>query len=216
VRKIGQFSINLWRLPLVALACLWALSHPMAFGAEPKIIVEIEKSGDAFIVNALIDVQVPVEVAWDVFVDIDHMADFLEDLTFSKVLSRTGNTWIVRQDGIARYGLLSFAFASEREIYLDPMKRIVTRNLSGTLQRMHSEAAFVPIDQGVRIKYYAEIVPDSLLARIFGLSVVRREVGEQFASMSKEMRRRYAITASAAIDSAKSDGPLLDNSKRTQ
>ena len=77
------------------------------------------------------------------------------------------------------------------------MKRIVTKNVSGTLKRMQSEATFIPVDQGVRIKYSAEIAPDSLLARIFGQSVVRHEVSEQFVSMSKEMLRRHAIGAGA-------------------
>lgn len=165
----------------------------MAFGAEPKIVVDVEKKGDAFLVNALLDVQVPLAVAWGVFVDIDHMADFLDNVTFSKVTSRTGNILLARQDGVARFGPFSFSFVSEREIRLDPMKRITTKNVSGTLKSMQSEATFVAADQGVRIKYSAEIVPDSLLAQLFGLSIVRHEVSEQFLSLSKEMLRRYAV-----------------------
>ena len=197
MRKPAQFLINLRRLPVVALWFLLALSSHAAFGAEPKITVEVEKSGDAFIVNALIDLQVPLEVAWEVFVDIDHMTNFLENLTFSKVISRTGNVLIARQEGVARYGPFSYSFVTEREVRLDPMKRIVTKNVSGTLKMMHSEATFVPLDQGVRIKYSAEIVPDSVLARVFGHPVVRNEVSEQLVSMSKEMLRRHAIGAGA-------------------
>ena len=202
MRKKSRSLINPWRLPIVVLLSLLALSHPVAFGAEPTIVVDVEKSGDAFLVNALLDVQVPLDVAWGVFVDIDHMTDFLENMTFSKVMSRTGNVLIARQDGVARFGPFSFSFVSEREIRLDPMRRIATRNVSGTLKRMQSEARFVAADQGVRISYSAEIVPDSLLAQLFGQSIVRHEVNEQFLSMTKEMLRRYAVATGAGNSSA--------------
>ena len=202
MRKIARFLINLRRLPFVAVLLLLALSRQTAFGAEPKITVEVEKSGDAFIVNAVIDLQAPLAVAWEVFVDIDHMTNFLDNVTYSKVISRTGNVLVARQEGAVRFGPLSFSFVSEREVRLDPMKRIVTESLSGTLKRMHSEATFVTVDQGVRIKYSAEIVPDSLLARMFGQSVVRNEVSEQFASLGKEILRRHAIGAGAGNSSA--------------
>lgn len=115
------------------------------------------------------------------------MANFLTD---------TGNTWMTRQDGVARYGLLAFTFVSERERRLEPMKHIATRNdVSGTSRRMQSEATFVNLDQGVRITYYAEIVPDSLLARMFGQALLWHEVRQRLAAMSKEMLRRYAIVA---------------------
>lgn len=196
MRKIARFLISRRRLPVVALLFLLALSQQTAFGAEPKITVEVGKSGDAFIVNALIDLQAPLEVAWEAFVDIDHMTNFLDNLTYSKVISRTGNVLVARQEGVARYGPFSYSFVSEREVRLDPMKRIVSKSLSGTLKRMQSEAIFIPVDQGVRIKYSAEIVPDSILARMFGQSVVRHEVSEQFVSMSKEILRRAGIGAS--------------------
>ena len=67
---------------------------------------------------------------------------------------------------------------------------------------MQSEARFVAADQGVRISYSAEIVPDSLLAQLFGQSIVRHEVNEQFLSMTKEMLRRYAVATGAGNSSA--------------
>jgi hypothetical protein len=43
----------------------------------------------------------------------------------------------------------------------------------------------------VQIRYHAEAVPDSALARIFGATIVRHEVEEQFREMTSEMMRRY-------------------------
>jgi hypothetical protein len=181
----------------VALLCLLALLPQLTLSAEPTVVVAVEKNGESFMVDAVIDAQVPLETAWNVLIDFDHMASFLGNMTFSKVMSRNRNTLLVRQEGVARYGLLSFSFVSEREVQLDPMKRIAARNLSGTLKRMESEARIVPLEQGVQIRYHAEIVPDSLLARMFGKSFVWHEVNEQFVSMGREMMRRHSLAEAA-------------------
>ena len=103
---------------------------------------------------------------------------------------------------MARWGLLSFSFESEREIRLEPMKRILAKGLSGTLKRMESESKVAALDQGVQISYHAEIVPDSILARMFGASFVRHEVEEQFLQMARGMLQRHARTEPAAKPSA--------------
>ncbi|MCX7163291.1 MAG: hypothetical protein NT083_09655 [Rhodocyclales bacterium] len=123
-------------------------------------------------------------------IDFDHMTSILGNLTSSKVVSRDGNTWIVRQEGVARYGLLSFSFVSEREIRLEPTTRILAKSLSGPVKRMESEARIISRDQSVQIRYHAESVPDSVLARMFGAPFVRHEVREQFLAMAREMIRR--------------------------
>jgi len=201
-RVENVFSSLLRRLPLVALFCLLALFGGAAFGVEPKVAVTVGQRDEAFIVDATIDVPVPVPTAWEVLTDFDHMASILGNLKSSKIVSREGNTWIVRQNGVARWGLLSFSFESEREIRLEPMKRILAKSLSGTLKRMESEAKIAASDQGVQIRYHAESVPDSALARMFGASFVRHEVEEQFLDMAREMLQRHARTDAAGKPSA--------------
>jgi uncharacterized membrane protein len=177
---------------IAVLFCLLALFGSVARGGEPKVAVNVGQSGEAFIVDATMDVQVPLRTAWEVLTDFEHMTSILGNLTSSKVIRRDGDTWIVRQEGVARYGLLSFSFVSEREIRMDPMKRILVKQLSGTLKHMESEAKIVAQDQGVQIKYHADSVPDSILARMFGASFVRHEVEEQMLAMGREMTRRQA------------------------
>lgn len=169
---------------------------------EPKIAVTVEKSGEAFIVDAAIDVHVPLKTAWEVMTDFEHMATILSNLTLSQLTRRDGNTLTVRQEGVAKYGLLSFSFESEREMRLEPMRRILARNISGTLKRMESEVNFSPLEKGVQIRYHAEIVPDSLLARLFGLSFVQHEAEEQLLAMAQEMLRRNAGAEPAGKASA--------------
>ena len=183
------------RRHLSVVVCLFALSGGGAFGAEPAVAVAVAQVGHAFSVDATVDVPVSVATAWGVLTDFDNMTAILGNLTSSKVTSRAGNTWIVRQQGVARYGFVSFAFESEREVRLEPMKRILAKNLSGTAKRLETEARLLPLGRGVQIRYHAEVEPDSMLARLFGAPFVRHEVEEQFLLMGREMLRRQPAAA---------------------
>ncbi|MDD5296134.1 MAG: SRPBCC family protein [Rhodocyclaceae bacterium] len=191
MRQVVRSWASLWRCA-TAFFCLFVLPGGAALAAEPRVSVAVGQSGMVFSIDAVVDVQVPLATAWEVMTDYDHMTTLLGNLTASKVSSRNGNTLVVRQEGVARYGLFSFAFESEREIRLEPMKRILSRNLSGSLKRMDSESDFLPLGQGLQIKYHAEFVADSMLVRLFGASFVRHEVEEQFQLLAREMARRHA------------------------
>ena len=134
----------------------------------------------------------PVDTAWDVLTDFDHMTSILGNLTASRIIARNGNIWQVKQEGVAKYGPFSYSFESVREIRLEPMKRIVSKNLSGTVARMSSVAELVALSAGVQIRYHVELEPGSMLARMFGRTFVRHEVEEQLQRMMREMIRRAA------------------------
>jgi len=82
-------------------------------------MVAVRQSGEALIVDATIDADVSLRVVWEVLTDFDHMAAILTNLTSSRVVRRSGNVLIVRQEGVATYGPLSLPFESEREIRLE-------------------------------------------------------------------------------------------------
>lgn len=168
--------------------------------AEQDVVVAVREVGDGFVVEATVKAPVSRQTAWEVLVDYDHMTTILSNLTASQVARRNGNTLIVRQEGIARFGLFSYPFQVEREIRLEPMQRILTRNLSGSLKRMESEVRLKPSGNGspVVIEYRAEFVFGSILAGLFAVSFLNHEVEEQFQSMLAEMKRRDAQLVSGA------------------
>ena len=170
---------------LPALCCL-------ASAAEPAIQVAIERSGDAFILDTTIDFPAPLRTAWGVLTDFDNMVGILSNLTASKVTARDGNTLKVQQSGIAKFGIFSYAFASEREVILDPMKRIQARQLSGNTKQFASDLELKRVGNNSQAHYHAEVTPDSGIALTFGGSFIKHEVEEQFAAMVAEMSRRKA------------------------
>ena len=167
-------------------------------GAE--VAVAIREAGGGFVVEATIDAPVALQTAWGVLVDYDHMATILDNLSSSKVASRNGNHLIVKQEGVARFGLFSYPFQVEREIRLEPMTRIRAKNLSGSIKRMESEVRLNTANRGtsVHIDYHAEFVFDSILAGLFAVSFLHHEVDEQFRLMVAEMKRREAQLISGA------------------
>lgn len=180
---------------LFLLACVGG-----AFAAEQGVVVAVRELGDGFLVEATVTAPVSRQTAWEVLVDYDHMTTILSNLTASRIARRNGNTLIVKQEGTARFGLFSYPFQVEREIRLEPMQRILTKNLSGSLKRMESEVRLKPAGNGspVVIEYRGEFVFGSLLAGLFAMSFLNHEVEEQFQSMLAEMKRRDAQLVSGA------------------
>ena len=170
---------------------LLVLSHVVS-GVEPEIVINIERNGDAFIVDTKFDLPVPLRTAWEVLTDFDNMTEILSNLTSSKIVRRDGKILYVAQEGLARFGILSYAFASEREIRLEPMKRILARQITGNAERFESELELTQSGSATRVHYRAEVVPDSGLARTFGGRFIKHEVEEQFTAMAAEMMRRNA------------------------
>ena len=164
--------------------------------ADGDVVIDVQRRGDAFVVDAHIDVPVARRTAWDVLTDFDHMTSVLSNLSSSRVVARDGSTLNVVQQGSVRYGFLSFPFSSEREVRLEPMRRIVARQLSGTAKSFQSEMRLSRSErsehgvQSVHLDYQMEVVPDSSLARTFGASFVEHEVTEQLNALVAEMLRR--------------------------
>ena len=159
------------RFFLVALLLL--LNSAIVFGAEQNLVVVVNKVDDAFIVDARMNAAVKLQTAWDVLNDYDRMHEFVDNLKSSAIFMREGNVFRVRQTGVARFGILSVEFQSEREIRLEPMRRMLVKSLSGPVTRMESETELKLAERGIQVMHRAEIVPDSALARLFGISFIR-------------------------------------------
>jgi hypothetical protein len=188
-----------WKRLLTAslLACL-AAGCPLAAGAgsvDPPSI-RLVKHGEAFIIDGAIDFPVPLNIAWSVLTDFDHMAEILDDIDTSRIVSRSGDVLLVRQEGHKKIGPFSFSFWSEREVTLDPKKGVLSRQVKGDAKRYMSEMTLIETADGTSCRYHAELVPDSAIARIFGRQVVQDEVEQQFVAMTAEMLRRKMVSAS--------------------
>ena len=184
--RVGMLAHRLLRVTLILLLTL----AQTVMAAPPEIEVKVEKRDDTFYIDSAFEAPVAPRTAWRVLTDFDNMASILQNLTSSKVVSRSGNILQVKQEGVARFGIFSYSFTSEREVRLEPRKRILVHQTAGTTRHYDSEMEISPSDSGTRFRYHAEMAIDSTLGRLFGRSFIEHEIAEQFAAMTVEMERR--------------------------
>ena len=97
--------------------------------------IDVSRSGELYVVDAVMVVPFSPREAWDVLTDFDAMASFVPNLEVSRVTSRSGDRLQVEQRGVARWGPLSQPFTTVREIELRPIDEVpleVDRRLAAT------------------------------------------------------------------------------------
>ncbi len=125
-----------------------------------------------------------------VLTDFDHMAQFMPGVLSSRIVARHGNVYEVAQRGKVTFGPFAMSFESLRRIEVIDDKRILSRSLSGSAKRMHSEMRLRPQDGGTLIDYHIEIEPDSWIPSSLGSNFLQHELAEQFTALGREMLRR--------------------------
>jgi len=142
-------------------------------------------------------VAVPPPIALEVLTDFEHMAEFVPNLSVSKVLAHEGRIFRIFQQGRANFGPLSFDFESERQIEVFPDGRLLSRGISGTSRYLRSELAIASLNDGIRLDYRIEMVPDRWLPPGIAIYFIRHELAEQFMALGREMERRQKLRATA-------------------
>ncbi len=178
---------------LVAALCLsiYATSGIAAPGDElPPISVQVKKNGDNVTVDASFSVPVPPKLAWEVLTDFGHMSNFISNVTFSSITEQHGNTLQVAQKGAANHGPLSFSFNSIRAIELNPIEKITSHMISGSMKKLDGTTTLRAEGGGTRVVYHADSIPDTYVPPVIGPKFIENETRHQFEEMRIEMLRR--------------------------
>ena len=176
-------------LPLLTLV---ALAAPAEDG---PIAVKVEVAGEIVRVEASFYVGAPPEETWEVLTDFEHMAKFVTNLKSSGILSRSGNSLTIAQQGAASFGPLSFTFESTREIRLTPVDQIRAHMLNGNMKRYDSTTQLASEGAGTRVQFRSEAVPETWLPPIVGVRFIETETRQQLQEMRDEIHRRRQQTA---------------------
>lgn len=174
----------------LVLACL-AFAIAVTVHAESALrSISVQQDGDTFVVDAVIFAPVPPALAWEVLTDFDHMNGFIPNLRVSRVLKREGNQLAIEQQGVAKFGLLSFPYVSERNIDMSPPNSIRSVETKGNMKRFESLATFTPEGSGTRIGYRSEMVPSPFVAKVLSKNFLEHDVEVRFNAIVGEMVRR--------------------------
>ena len=185
------------------LAAILLLATSSAWPAHPEpevddIGVTVEHHGTLFVIDVDLPLDVSPQEAWPTITDYDHMADFIPNISFSKVLSRHGNRLRVLQKGRARRGFISLAFENVRDVTLVPPSEIRTHLVSGNLKHAESVTRIVPDPRGARLLNHGEYTPAIWVPAFIARGLIASETREQFAQLRAEIMRRKARAVSLA------------------
>jgi carbon monoxide dehydrogenase subunit G len=177
---------------LAALLAFVACVAPCAPAAAQAISLETYRQGDAIDVFAEVQLDVDAKLAWDVLSDYDHFAQFIPDMSVSRVVSRTGDTVIVEQKG--EFGVLFFHQPVELrlEIVETPRRTIVARAVGGSFREMNGRYDLEEGGGRVKISYAGRFVPAFALPPFLGIIGVRHTAATQLAALVDEIMRRDA------------------------
>ena len=176
---------------LLALGLLAALvGAAPARAADALRGIDVQRDGEAYVVDAVFYAPVAPKLAFEVLADFDQMSKYVPNVRESRIVSREGNVLLIRQQGVARFGLLSFPYVSERQIELTPPLFIRSRQVQGNMRKLQSQTNVVAEGDGAKIVYHAELVPSAITAGVLSKNFVAHEIEQQFNAFVDEMLRR--------------------------
>jgi ribosome-associated toxin RatA of RatAB toxin-antitoxin module len=169
----------------------FAVGHASIAVAEPAVAsIDIREIGEGFVVDLVMRAPLPRELAYEVLTDFEHMANWVPNVKESRVVKREGNRTTVEQQGLARFGLLSFPYTTVRDVELDAPASIRSTQVAGSMKRLTSLMRLSSEGGATRLDYHAEFVPGAVAAKVLTKAFIEHEFSEQFEAIVAEMIRR--------------------------
>lgn len=162
--------------------------------------MDVTRRGSAFEVEAVARTRASLEVAWRALTEYERLPQFVPGLTSVRVLRRSQvdglERLLVEQRGEFRWLL----FAQPVTVLMDVVHRAPTRVDARAVANPGQDETYLEafegryelesVDEGVRLRYVARIVPHFVLPPVIGTLAVRQTVRAQFDAMVAEIERR--------------------------
>jgi carbon monoxide dehydrogenase subunit G len=173
---------------LALLACAFAVS---AGAQSPVRSIDVVQDGDSYVLTAQMYAPVNLAIVWDVLTDFENMEKWVPNVVDSRVVTPGEKKMMIEQKGNAKFGALSFAYTSEREIVLTPKTTILSTQVKGSMKKQMSLMTITPDGEaGTKLQYKLELVPSFLAARVVSADFLKHEITEQFTAIIGEMVKR--------------------------
>ncbi len=179
--RAGLFALALALLPVPAHA-----AAPDSRG----IAVAIHRDGEAFVVDVDLTVDATPREAWDVLTDYDHMAQFVSNVTMSRIIRRVGDSLEVAQTSRLSFGLFNLHFDNVRDIEFVPLHEIRSTLVRGDMKASAFTTRLAAEGNATRITNHGRFIPDRWIPPLIGTVVLEAETRKQFAEFRAEILRR--------------------------
>jgi carbon monoxide dehydrogenase subunit G len=185
-----------WRRLATLLTLAWALLAQPGHAEEP-LASQVRIEGERVWVEVSFTVQASRAEVWAVLTDFEHMARFISNVVVSKVVARHGPVLQVYQRGSAHRGPLDFPFEVLREVHLDPMHRIESHLISGSMKKQDGVTELTDEGGGTRVDYHGESAPGVWIPPVVGKPFIEAEIREQFLEIETEILRRHGPSSAS-------------------
>ncbi|MFC4929940.1 SRPBCC family protein [Massilia sp. GCM10023247] len=152
-------------------------------GAEGDKVYRIASSGTVAAAPALV---------WRILTDYEHLADYLPNLTSTRVVSRDGDTVILEQLGTARFLFFSQPIRIVVQVRERAPDRIDVSLVEGDMKVYRARWELIPVTgtSGTRLVYNATIVPKFGVPGIVGTNAVRKDIARMMAAVLLRLDRQ--------------------------
>jgi ribosome-associated toxin RatA of RatAB toxin-antitoxin module len=175
---------------------LFLLWSAAAVAAE-DFHVETARRGGAVEVRAYALVEAQYATVWSTLTDYDAFAAFIPGMRSSRVIERTGATWVVEQKGETRFLVFTYPIEVTLLATALPPNALDVHLLKGNLRRLDGGYRLEPAGTGrIGLRWTGLVEPESL-PPLLGELVMRASIESQFAGMVREIERREAQSRGA-------------------
>lgn len=167
------------------------LCFPLIAQAIVDEDVEVDYRDGLYLAHLHGAVNAASETVLEVFLDFDHMAQFVPGLTESHIVMHRGNRYQVAQKGKVTLGPFALPFESLRQIDVIDGARIVSVGMGGSARQLKSEMRLTANSaRTTEFDYRLEMVPENWVPSGLGGNFVRHQLAVQFNALIAEMLRR--------------------------
>jgi ribosome-associated toxin RatA of RatAB toxin-antitoxin module len=182
------------RVSALCLACLLLACIGRAGSAE-SFSVNATRLDDAVEIKTRATIKAPLSLIWNTLTDYDHLSDFIPGINTSRVIGKQGKTSIVEQTGYARVWFFKIPVHVTVEAVEKPPYEIQLRLLKGNLKRLEGSYLLEKIgnDDTYTLRWSGIIEPKISISDAITMSLMRKNISEQFLGMVNEIERRAAL-----------------------
>ena len=175
---------------LIAVCAMPAARGQPAVDTAAHVRIETSRDGEFVTVAASAGMQVSPRVAWEVLSDYDHLADFIPDISSSRVVSRDGNNVVVAQKGKIGFFFYKQPIDVTLSVIEDPPSRITARAAGGNIRELETRYELKVSDSGTTLAYAGRFIPAFSIPPVIGMPLLRLLIERRFRAMVDEILRR--------------------------
>ncbi|HEY4318402.1 MAG TPA: SRPBCC family protein [Herbaspirillum sp.] len=143
-----------------------------------------------FTVRAHMVANAPLQRVWEVLTDYDRLADFVPELTSSRLVARDEDECIVAQEGFGQFLFIKQPIHLLLRVAETPYSTVQTTLVKGNMYEYSADWAMHAIDSNTtQLDYDATISPMFYVPSLFGTALMKRDLRNMLAAVVREMEK---------------------------